>query len=395
MKSEPPSAAVVCFSPLHRDARVQRQIRALASICRVTAMAFTDPGIAGIRFVDLGSGQLTMPQKAVKACRLKARRFEAVYRSHEPVRRAAAALKDHDFALIVANDIDTLPLALTHRRQAKVLFDAHEYAPREHEDWFLWRFFIQRYKEYLCKTRIPQVDAMLTVGPAIAEEYTREFGVRPSVVLNAPHYEATPCAPHDGGLIRMVHLGGAIHARRLEIMIDAMAQLDDRFQLDFILLPVDAAYLSRLKRRASGDARISFFPAVAPDEIVSTISQYDVGLYSLPPYSFNARHALPNKLFEFIQARLCVAVGPSPEMKRIVEHYECGVVAKDFTPDALAETLRALDRQTVEAYRRAADVAAAELCYERSAEVLLDTVRGLLGLDVEVRANREDGVTGG
>ena len=358
-------------------------------------MGFSDPGIAGIRFVELGSGRLTIPQKAVKACRLKARRFEAVYRSHEPVRRAAAALEDHDFALIVANDIDTLPLALTHRRQAKVLFDAHEYAPRQHENWFLWRFFIQRYKEYLCKTRIPQVDAMLTVGPAIAEEYTREFGVRPSVVLNAPHYEATPCAPHDGGVIRMVHLGGAIHARRLEIMIDAMAQLDDRFQLDFILLPVDAAYLSRLKRRASGDARISFFPAVAPDEIVSTISQYDVGLYSLPPYSFNARHALPNKLFEFIQARLCVAIGPSPEMKRIVEHYECGVVAEDFTAEALAETLRALDRQKVEACRRAADAAAAELCYERSAEVLLDTVRGLLGLDVEVRAGREDGATGG
>ena len=95
------------------------------------------------------------------------------------------------------------------------------------------------------------------------------------------------------------------------------------------------------------------------------------------------------------RARLCLAIGPSPEMKRIVDQYRCGVVAKDFTPEALAESLRALDRQKVEAYRRAADAAAVDLCYERSAEVLLATVRRLLGLDVDERANREDGATGG
>ena len=96
----------------------------------------------------------------------------------------------------------------------------------------------------------------------------------------------------------------------------------------------------------------------------------------------------PNKFFDFVQARLCLAIGPSPEMKRIVDQYRCGVVAKDFTPEALAESLRALDRQKVEAYRRAADAAAVDLCYERSAEVLLATVRRLLGLDVDVSVRR-------
>ena len=132
-----------------------------------------------------------------------------------------------------------------------------------------------------------------------------------------------------------------------------------------------------------------------PEKIVQVLSDYDVGLYSLPPYSFNARYALPNKFFDFIQARLCVAIGPSPEMKRIVEQYVCGVVVKDFTAEALAETLRALDRQKVESCRQAADVAAAALCYERSAEVLLDTTRKLLGLDEAERADREAPASGG
>ena len=70
-------------------------------------------------------------------------------------------------------------------------------------------------------------------------------------------------------------------------------------------------------------------------------------------------------------------------MRKLVEQHGCGVVAKDFTAQALAETLHCLDRRKVEAFRRASGTAAAELCYERSADVLLAMARGLLGLDEE------------
>ena len=225
------------------------------------------------------------------------------------------------------------------------------------------------------------VDAMTTVGPRIAQEYAREFGVSPSIVHSAPRYHATVRAPREDEIIRMVHVGSAAPYRRLEVMIEAMAELDERFRLDFMLVLGNAGYLAKLKKLASNDRRIAFVPPVAPDEIVERISTYDVGLCTYAPHSFSARYALPNKFFDSLQARLCIAIGPLPEMKRLVERFDCGVVAEDFTPRALAETLGRLDRRQVEACRRAANVAAKELCYERSAEVLQSTVRGLLGLD--------------
>ena len=79
--SPPPSAAVLSFSPLHRDARVQRQIHALKTICRVTAMGWTDPCIEGVRFVDVSRRPLTTLQKGYKGDMLKAGCFEAVYHS--------------------------------------------------------------------------------------------------------------------------------------------------------------------------------------------------------------------------------------------------------------------------------------------------------------------------
>ena len=364
-------------------------MRALSSICRVTAMGWTDPCIEGVRFVDVSRGLVTIRKMAQKAFRLKAGHFEAVYRSDESVRKAAEALRGHGYALIVANDIDTLPVALMYRGGAKVLYDAHEFAPQQFGRWSLWGFFIQEYKTNLCRTSIRQADAMTTVGPEIADEFARSFGVQPAVVLNAPHYYGSPYVPRSGDTIRMVHHGAALRARRLEIMIDAIARLDDRFRLDFILIPNSTGYLRELKKRASSNPRVRFLSPVEPMDIVEGLSCYDVGLYSLPPYSFNARFALPNKFFDFIQARLCLAIGPSPEMKRIVEQHGCGVVAKDFTAQALAEKLRVLDRQSVEAYRRSSDAAAAEFCYERSAEVLLDTARELLGPDEQERAQRE------
>jgi len=390
--STQPAAAVLSFSPLHRDARVQRQIRALTAICRVTAFGFTDPGIKGVDFVDVSPAK-TMLRKALKAFQLKAGYFEAVYHSEDEVRKAADTLKTHDFALIVANDIGTLPLALEFRGRSKVLFDAHEYAPREFEHWFLWRFFMQNYKKYLCRTWISQVDAMTTMGSAIADEYAREFGVRPSVVLNTPYYREAPCEPRDGDIIRMVHHGGASRMRRLEIMIDAMAHLDDRFRLDFMLVPGDAAYIVSLKKRASSDPRIAFVLPVAPDEIVEKLSLYDVGLCTYAPHSFNALHSLPNKFFDFIQARLCIAAGPLPEIARLMEQNQCGVVARDFSAVSLAEALQVLDRQRIEIFRQAANTAASTLCYERSAEVLLDVARGLLGLSGGLPANSEAAIS--
>ena len=379
MRSKPFSAAVICFSPLHRDARVQRQIRALTSICNVTAMGFTDPCIEGVRFIEIKPPRRSISGKVLRGYLLRTGNFESAYRLHRTVRSASKKIAGHDFALIIANDIETLPLALMHRNQAKILYDAHEYTPKQFDNRFIWRFFFKRYIEYLCRACIPQSDAMTTVGPTFAEEYAREYGVQPAVVFNAPHYHEAAYTPRDGDIIRMVHHGGTFRSRRLEVMIDAMGQLDGRFRLDFMLIPNDPSYLAELKRRASADPRIAFIPPVAPDEIVERISTYDVGLYTLTPYSFNARYALPNKFFDFLQARLCVAIGPSSEMKRLVERYACGVVANDFTAAALAEMLRRLDREQVEACRRAADVAAYELCYERSAEVFLNVVRGILG----------------
>ena len=49
--------------------------------------------------------------------------------------------------------------------------------------------------------------------------------------------------------------------------------------------------------------RVRIVPPVLSHEVVSFIHQYDMGIFILEPINFNYTHALPNKLFEFVQAR--------------------------------------------------------------------------------------------
>lgn len=138
-------------------------------------------------------------------------------------------------------------------------------------------------------------------------------------------------------------------------MIDLMQHLDDRFHLDLMLVEQDAATMAALRKRAAGHPRIRFIPPVAMHQIAVHTNAYDIGLFLLPPTNFNYLHALPNKFFEFMQARLAIAVGPSPEMKALVEMHGCGVVSPSFEPTDLARVIGALTHADIEAMKHASD----------------------------------------
>ena len=93
-------------------------------------------------------------------------------------------------------------------------------------------------------------------------------------------------------------------------------------------------------------------------------------MYLLPSESFNNNLALPNKIFEFIQGRLAVAIWPSIEMKRIVDECQLGLVADDSTIDAMAEILNNLTVEDLNRFKQNSHKAAAIYNAENNAEQL-------------------------
>jgi len=148
------------------------------------------------------------------------------------------------------------------------------------------------------------------------------------------------------------------------VMLEAMALVTNGATLDLYLIDQGDGYVPSLRERFAGSDRVRVHDAVPAAEVVETLNGYDVGVYSLPPISFNFRWALPNKFFDFVQARLALVIGPSPEMAGLVEEHDLGVVARDFTPEGFAAAIDALTPAGVAAAKAASDRAARVLCAE-------------------------------
>jgi hypothetical protein len=138
-------------------------------------------------------------------------------------------------------------------------------------------------------------------------------------------------------------------------------------------------YLEKLRDLARKKGRINFIDPVSVTTIPETINKYDIGLYFLNPSGFNNTMALPNKLFEFIQGRLAVAIWPSPEMARIVKKYKCGVVSEEFSIQSMARILNSLSSDDIMKFKESSDLAAPKLCAEKNKETVLSIVRNLIG----------------
>lgn len=368
---------IISFSTIETDPRVRRQLALLKDEFELVVAGFGPLQMGGVSMVTLPEDGRSFAHKAAKAIQLLSGAFTFHYWKRPAVVAARDKFSREKFDLVLANDIEALPVALEIAKGAPVILDAHEYSPREMEGW-KWRLFFQRYKSWLCRKYLSRANAVCTVSRGIADEYERNFGVRCSIVMNAAEYRDLQPSEVQEGRIRLIHHGGINRSRQIELMIDLMDFLDERFSLDLMLVNTDAKYFGELRERAGRNPRIRFVEPVPLQEIPSTLNRYDIGVYLLPFSNFNNMHALPNKFFEFVQGRLGIAIGPSPEMARLVSEHGLGLVAEDFSPATLAKLLNGLTTEQVRRFKDNAHRAARQLSSQESGEELLRMLRGAL-----------------
>ena len=380
------SILILSFSVIRNDPRVYRQIMFLKDDYHLSVAGFGEFHLEGVTFFSLQEshrypGFQRALHRGMRIVRLKTRRFDEYYWSIPPVKEAFRLLKGQSAALIIANDLNTLPLALALARniQAKLLLDAHEYEPRQFEDRWRTRFMYHQYWDYICRTYLSQVDAMISACEGYAQEYTRNYGVSCHVLTSAPFYEDLAPQPVEEQHIKMIYHGGTHPSRHIENMIYLVDHLDNRFTLDLMLLPNHPAYFRKLKCFADTRSRVRLLSPVPMPEISRVGNRYDIGLYLLSPNSFMHRVTVPNKLFEYIQSRLALAIWPSPGMTHIVREYGCGVIADDFSLTAMAHSLNMLTSQDIQRYKEQSHLAARVLSAENNRQLLYGLVNELIG----------------
>jgi len=362
---------ILSLSDLERDPRILRQINFLRENYLVTCVGKNPPKNKNIDFIKVNY-QFQLIQLVTFSLFSLLKKYDLAYYQFfkSKMLESLKIPEEKNFDLIIANDIDTLPFSVKIKRNSKLLFDAHEYSPEEINDNFFWRIIFKDYRSYLLRKFLPQCDVMTTVSKGIAEKYKKEFNVLPTVITNAAdYYDLTPTIV-DPGNIKLIHHGVADPDRKVENMIELMRFLDSRFSLDLMLVPLSQVYLKKLKYISREIKNVKFVDPVPTKEIVRKTNKYDIGLHIIEPKNYSDIYSLPNKFFEFIQARLAIAISPSPEMARIVNKYDLGVVATDFKPVTLAKFLNRLTPEKIQYYKNRSHKYAYELSSGRNAEIL-------------------------
>jgi len=208
----------------------------------------------------------------------------------------------------------------------------------------------------------------------IAARYAQEFGIDAGVVLNATPF-VDLAVGEVGRPIRLVHSGNAMVSRGLMSVVQAVEASTADVTLDLYLMPNEPEHLAELKRRVAGSERVRVLDPVPYAQLVERLNEYDVGIHVLPPINENNRWALPNKLFDYVQARLAVLVGPSPEMAAIVRERGLGAVTEGFTAQDLTTVLDGLASDEVMEWKRSSASAARGLSAEAATAPWLTAIQ--------------------
>jgi glycosyltransferase involved in cell wall biosynthesis len=279
--------------------------------------------------------------------------------------------------VFVSNDLDTLPanyLASRIKRKP-LIYDSHEYFTEVPE--LIGRPFIRSIWTGLEKLLVPKVNAAYTVCDSIAEVYRDLYKVDFKVVRNLPVCSQLEKMQHwqkAEGEPKVILYQGALNlGRGIESAFRAMQFLDGAE----LWLAGDGDITSRLQEMVYEldlDKKIKFLGRLPLHDLHEVTCQADLGISLEEDLGLNYRFALPNKLFDYIQAGVPVLVSNLPEMRKIVEHYQIGAIAETHQRKELAELMKSalFDQEKRLLWKQNLSKAASELCWEKEEKILQD-----------------------
>lgn len=249
------------------------------------------------------------------------------------LRFALSVLRKYGRAdVIVCNDLETLPIGVAvkvfRNRGVKLIYDSHEYQTETIGQGPVRK----RFTRMLERWGLGWCDATIVVSPSIAREYVRLYNIRPpAVVMNCPPFSTVERTGRlrralgiPGDTLLFLYQGGLSPGRGVEDAVEIFRHLDgdERVAVFMGYGPLDGW----LRDVAAACPAIKVLAAVPPEEILEYSADADFGMCLTENACLNNYYCLPNKLFEYLMARVPVVVSDLYELKRLVNAHGLGVV---------------------------------------------------------------------
>lgn len=361
--------ALVALADVSRDARTLNLARALAAagltvhVIAAAPAAWNDPALTLHRWPDPGGSAVA-----------RWRSLCAFASSLSVTARVVGAM---DLFAVSAAKV------IARRTSAPFLYDMREFyfalGPLEGKGWK--QRLISWYEAHRV---VPHATAVIVTSEMDADVVMDHYHLpeRPHVLMNTPPYHARMVStllrerfsiPSDHCVV--IYQGVVHDGRGLAPFMQAMPEMED-VHLCIIGEGPAQQHLSEHAQRLGIGSRVHWLGSVPYDALHAVTCSADIGLCLIEPVSKSYEYALPNKLFEYMMARIPSLVSDLPALRRQMYETPVGMlVDRSLSKRSIIE---AMERLRVPGTRDALIQqceAIRDLSYERQAVKAVDLFR--------------------
>lgn len=282
--------------------------------------------------------------------------------------------------ILLSNDLDTLlPNYLISKLfRKKLIYDSHELFSEVPE--LINRPFVKRFWLKLEQFLLPKLKNSYTVCDSITNYYNSKYNANFKVIKNFPKTIAKIQLgqfPFEISNKKIILYQGALNVGRgLDLMIDTTQYLEN---VILILIGTgDIEFL--LKQRVKNlnlQEKVKFLGKLTPNQLRTLTPLADLGLSLEEDLGLNYRYALPNKIFDYIQALVPILISDLEEMKKVIELYAVGEIISSREPKKLAEQITNILQNEKGFYSKQLELAKKDLNWDKESEKLVDLFNNL------------------
>jgi len=278
---------------------------------------------------------------------------------------------------LLANDLDSLVpnYVISILRGKKIFYDTHEYYTGVPElknsvvKKGIWKFF----ENWI----FPKLKVVYTVNESIKRLYTEEYGNKISVIRNVPvsiEIEPIPKPEKWKDKIILLIQGVGIHPNRGGLqLLEMMKFLPENYYLVYIGGGGEWNTILNKRKEWGLENKVEMINKMPPLQLKQYTQLAHLGFSLDGAENINYLYNLPNKIFDYMHAGVPIMATPIPEVKTIIEQYQCGICFKSQDTKEMASEIIAL-MECPECYQRIREnaiLASKELCWENEKNKLI------------------------
>jgi glycosyltransferase involved in cell wall biosynthesis len=236
------------------------------------------------------------------------------------------------------------------------------------------RLLVKSIWEKIEQLILPHLTNTITVCKSISDYYNNKYNIQMAVVRNIPiHINPIELKPkiHFPDKKIILYQGAINKGRGLESVMDSMPFVANAMLIiigegDILMELIERSKMLKI------EDKVQFIGKISGDKLFKYTPSADIGLCILENKGLNYYYALPNRIFDYLQAGVPVLATRFPEITNIVEKFNTGILIDHYEPLYLANVINNMLNNPLNTEHF--NSVSKELCWENEEKVLIEVI---------------------